>query len=359
MNTLIATEKMVPLAPFTTLDLGGPASQFLAVTSFEQALNVIEWWRALPLDQRPELLPLGGGSNLLISDDGFDGLVLKMENRDLAVENRSDTQVLVTVGAGMVWDDFVAYTVEQGWAGIECLSGIPGCVGASPVQNIGAYGQEVSETIVRVKGIDLRNGEAFVLGNDHCEFSYRDSRFKRAGRGSYLITSVTFQLVPGGEPTIRYRDLEEQCRKSQSHTLADVRNLVLEIRSSKSMVYDRSDPNHRSAGSFFTNPIVTTAQADAVAESLEPGAEMPRLKAGPGLEKLSAAWLISQSGLPKGFKANEASQVGLSTNHVLALTNRGGGTAAELLELCEYVQERVKSRFGIELVPEPVFVGFS
>ena len=134
--------------------------------------------------------------------------------------------------------------------------------------------------------------------------------------------------------------------------------MVLEIRRSKSMVYDRSDPNHRSAGSFFTNPIVTTAQADAVAESLEPGVEMPRFKAGPGLEKLSAAWLISQSGLPKGFKANEASHVGLSTNHVLALTNRGGGTATELLELCGYVQERVKSRFGIELVPEPVFVGF-
>jgi UDP-N-acetylmuramate dehydrogenase len=358
MNTLIATQKMVPLAPFTTLDLGGPAAQFLTITSFEQALNVLSWWHEQPVDERPELLPLGGGSNLLISDDGFAGLVLKMENRDLEIVKDGTDSVEIKVGAGMVWDDFVAYTVERDWAGVECLSGIPGCVGASPVQNIGAYGQEVSESIVRVEGIDLQTGQVFEFSNEECEFSYRDSRFKRSGRGKYLIVSVTFGLRPGGEPTIRYKDLQDKCEERHSHTLADVRSLVLDIRRSKSMVYDRQDPNHRSAGSFFTNPIVTTAMADALAAELDEGTRMPRYQAGPGLEKLSAAWLISQSGLPKGFRPNGSSRVGLSTNHVLALTNRGGATAAELIELCRYVQERVKSRFDIELTPEPVFVGF-
>ena len=361
MNTLIATQKMVPLAPFTTLDLGGPASQFLTVTSLEQALNVLQWWHELPVDQRPELLPLGGGSNLLISDDGFDGLVLKMENRDLKVEEELDGSVLVEVGSGTVWDDFVAYAVERNWAGVECLSGIPGCVGASPVQNIGAYGQEVSETIRRVQGIDMQTGETFGFSNSECEFSYRHSRFKRSAQTNgprYLITSVTFELRPGGAPTIRYQDLQEKCDQRESRTLSEVRSLVLDIRRSKSMVYDPGDPNHRSAGSFFTNPIVTTAQADEVAASLEASQKLPRYKAGPGLEKLSAAWLISQSGLPKGFQPNQDSRVGLSTNHVLALKNRGGATAEELLELCRYVQDRVRDRFGIELTPEPVFIGF-
>jgi UDP-N-acetylmuramate dehydrogenase len=358
MNTLIATQKMVPLAPFTTLDLGGPAAQFLTITSFEQAMNVVSWWHEQPTQERPKLLPLGGGSNLLISDDGFDGLVLKMENRELEIVEERENSILIEVGAGMVWDDFVAYTVERNWAGVECLSGIPGCVGASPVQNIGAYGQEVSETIRGVHGIDMENGKVFDLCNEECEFSYRHSRFKRSSRGRYLITSVTFELSPGGEPTVRYKDLQERCEQTHSRTLTDVRSLVLEIRRSKSMVYDTSDPNHRSAGSFFTNPIVTTVQADALAAKLEEGMTMPRYKAGPGLEKLSAAWLISQSGLPKGFQSNQSARVGLSTNHVLALTNRGGATASELLDLCRYVQERVKSRFGIELTPEPVFVGF-
>ncbi|MFA5504262.1 MAG: UDP-N-acetylmuramate dehydrogenase [Vulcanimicrobiota bacterium] len=358
MNTLISTEKMVPLAPFTTLELGGPAAQFFVIRSFEQALNLVESWWQQPPEERPELLPLGGGSNLLISDEGFPGLVLKMENHELRIESSSDHHVVVTAGAGMVWDDFVAYTVQQGWAGVECLSGIPGCVGASPVQNIGAYGQEVSETISAVHGIDLRIGQPFSYDPEYCEFSYRDSRFKRAGRGAFLITSVSFKLRLDGRPTIRYQDLQERCRERGVQTLAEVRELVLEIRRSKSMVYDRNDPNHRSAGSFFTNPIVTAEKAEAIQGSLNPGESMPRFKAGPGLEKLSAAWLIAQSGLPKGFKPAATARVGLSTNHVLALTNRGGATAEELLEFCRYVQGRVRSRFGIELVPEPVFVGF-
>lgn len=358
MNTLIATQKMVPLAPLTTLDLGGPAAQLLAITSYGQALEVVNWWRDLPTEQRPELLPLGGGSNLVVSDLGFPGLVLKMENREIQVLNLEPDSVEVKVEAGVVWDDFVARCVTENWAGVECLSGIPGCVGASPVQNIGAYGQEVSETILRVDGINIQSGQGFRYSNEECRFSYRDSHFKRAGNGRYLITSVTFRLRPGGAPTLRYGELQQQAKANSIETLEELRALVLETRRSKSMVYDPNDPNHRSAGSFFTNPIVSSGLADEIAGSLEPGLSMPRFPAGAGMEKLSAAWLISHCGLPKGFKCRETSRVSLSTKHVLALTNRGGATTAELLELSAHVQGAVRDRFRVELAPEPIFVGF-
>ena len=358
MNTLIATQKMVPLAPLTTLELGGPAAQLLTISSYGQALELVRWWRELPLEQRPELLPLGGGSNLVVSDQGFPGLVLKMENRELQVVQIETDSVQVKVEAGVAWDDFVARCVAENWAGVECLSGIPGCVGAAPVQNIGAYGQEVSETIIRVDGIDLQSAQGFTYSNEECRFSYRDSHFKRAGSGRYLITSVTFQLRPGGAPSLRYGELQQQVKDRSIDTLQELRRLVLEIRRSKSMVYDPSDPNHRSAGSFFTNPIVSTRLADEIAASLEPGVSMPRYPAAAGMDKLSAAWLISRCGLPKGFRCRETSRVSLSTNHVLALTNRGGAKTAELLELSAHVQGVVRDRFQVELAPEPVFVGF-
>ena len=358
MNTLIASEKMVPLAPFTTLDLGGAASDFLRVKSAEQAAEVIRWWRGLPEKERPPLLPLGGGSNLLVSDEGFQGLVLKMENDHLEVLERSESDIVVRVGAGMIWDDFVARTAQEGWAGVECLSGIPGAVGAAPVQNIGAYGQEVSETIVLVSGLDTKSGESFQWSNSDCGFQYRDSRFKQAERGRYLITSVDFRLKPGGEPTIRYQDLLKRCDEADAHTLESVRGLVIEIRRSKSMVYDKSDPNHRSAGSFFTNPIVSEELADKIQATLPEGLRFPRFPHGSGKVKLSAAWLIDNAGMKKGFQHRPDAKVGLSSNHVLALTNRGGATTRELLELCEHVQRVVLERFAVQLVPEPVFVGF-
>lgn len=352
LATLLPVEHNVPMAPLTTLQVGGPAEQLVRITHPQQAEALVAWWIGLPEDSRPPLLPLGGGSNLLVSDAGFAGLVVKMENSGLEVLEESDGTVRVRAGAGMVWDDFVAETARRGWAGVECLSGIPGCVGAAPVQNIGAYGQEVAETIVAVHGFDLRDGSAFVYSTAECEFAYRDSRFKREGR--YLIVAVEFALKPGGAPTLRYRDLQERCRDRQVSTLAEVRDLVIEVRRGKSMVWDPADSNHRSAGSFFTNPIVEAA----VAERLVTETGMPRYPATPGHEKLSAAWLIEHSGLPKGFKTSPEARVGLSTNHVLALTNRGGASAAELVELADFVTAKVRAVYGVGLVPEPVFVGF-
>lgn len=347
-------EEQVPLAPLTTLGVGGPARLLARVGSAEQASELVAWWLAQPPTERPTLLPLGGGSNLLVSDSGFAGLVVKMENSGLQVVDQTPDRVNVRVGAGMVWDDFVAETARRGWAGVECLSGIPGCVGAAPVQNIGAYGQEVAETIVAVEGYDLRDGRPFRYSAAECDFSYRHSRFKEAGLGSFLIVAVEFSLRPGGAATLRYRDLQERCEQGRVSSLQEVRDLVIEVRRSKSMVYDPSDANHRSAGSFFTNPVVD----EQLAKTLGEATGMPRYPAGPGQEKLSAAWLIENSGLPKGFKPHPEARVGLSTKHVLALTNRGGASAGELVELAELVTARVRATYGVGLVPEPVFVGF-
>lgn len=350
----IPLESDVPLAPLTTLGVGGSARRLARVKDREQAGALVAWWSSLPVQDRPSLLPLGGGSNLLVSDSGFPGLVLKMENRGFDLLEESGERVVVRAGAGMVWDEFVAEAIRRGWSGVECLSGIPGCVGASPVQNIGAYGQEVSETILAVHGFHLPTGAEFSYSNDECGFSYRHSRFKEAGQGEYLILAVDFALVPGGEPAVRYRDLRERCRDRQISNLSELRDLVLEVRREKSMVYDPADPNHRSAGSFFTNPIVE----ETLAERLVAEFGMPCYPAGPGQRKLSAAWLIEHSGLPKGFKPTPESKVGLSTKHVLALTNRGGASATELVALAEFVGRTVEARFGVTLVPEPVWVGF-
>lgn len=357
MDTLIATQKMVPLAPLTTLEVGGPATEFLPIRSEQEALEAVNWWRSTP--EPTPILFLGGGSNLLVSDRGFDGLVLKMENASMEVVGETDGRVLVKVGAGTVWDDFVAHTVERGWAGVECLSGIPGCVGAAPVQNIGAYGQEVSETICLVEGVDARSGERFQRNGSECDFSYRDSFFKRARQGRYLITSVTFSLCPEGVPTIRYQDLLRRVDELPEKSLRAVRELVIEIRRTKSMVYDKADPNHRSAGSFFTNPIVPVSVANSIQSGLPADTVMPRFAHGNSTVKLSAAWLIDNSGLGKGFRHKPDTRVSLSTNHVLALTNRGGATAADLLELKNHVQAVVKDRFGVWLEPEPNFIGFA
>ncbi len=350
-------EESVELGPLTTLGVGGPAAGLVRLTRSLDAPAFVEWWMEQQGDRSEvlELLPLGGGSNLLIADAGFSGWVLKMENKGLEILRSDETTVEIEVGAGMVWDDLVALTAERGWAGIECLSGIPGCVGAAPVQNIGAYGQEVSESIKSVYGFDLSSGQEFRFSTQECQFAYRDSRFKREPRGQFLIVSVVFALRPNGAPTLRYRDLQERCRERAVTTLSEVRDLVLEVRRGKSMVYDTTDPNHRSAGSFFTNPIVEARQAQELAQATG----MPTYPAGEGKLKLSAAWLIENSGLPKGFKTEPHSRVGLSTNHVLALTNRGGATAAELLELAEFVTSRVQEKFAVRLVPEPVLVGFT
>jgi UDP-N-acetylmuramate dehydrogenase len=260
--------------------------------------------------------------------------------------------VEATCGAGEEWDTIVERAVARGLAGIECLSGIPGRVGATPIQNVGAYGQEVAETIARVRAYDLESGRFVEFAAAECGFGYRDSRFKREDRGRYVVTSVTFRLAPGGEPAVRYPELERALGEGR-RSLAEVREAVIAIRRRKSMVLDPEDPDARSAGSFFVNPVVPDEVADRIAAShADP---MPRYAA-PGGAKLSAAWLIERAGLSRGYRNGNA---GISSKHTLAIVNRGGATAAEVVALAREVRDRVRDRFGVTLTPEPVFVGLS
>ncbi len=264
--------------------------------------------------------------------------------------------MLVRCQAGKVWDELVRECVEAGWSGLECLSGIPGLVGAAPIQNIGAYGQEVSQTLTEVEVLNLVTFERRAVSAEECGFDYRESRFKQAWKGKYLILSVTFALTPGGAPTLRYGELTQAL--GQDSTLAETRHKVIEIRRSKSMVIDPEDPNRRSAGSFFTNPIVEVELADRVeALARERGyqGKMPRYPHHQGMEKLSAAWLIERSGFNKGYVRGN---VGLSSRHVLALINRGGAEAEELLDLAREVRAGVSAAFGVSIWPEPNLVGF-
>jgi UDP-N-acetylmuramate dehydrogenase len=345
----------VPLAPLCTLGVGGPARAYASVAS-EDALRAAAAWaheRALPL------LLLGGGSNLLVADDGFPGLVAHVDLHGVSVAE-ADDHVEVTAAAGEDWDALVARTVGAGWAGLECLSGIPGRVGATPIQNVGAYGQDVSETIVRVRCLELATGEAAWLAGDQCGFGYRDSRFKTADRGRFAVLAVTFRLRPGALPAVRYAELARALERVPSPTVEDVRSVVLGLRRAKSMVLDPADPNRRSAGSFFTNPTVDVEAAERVRSAVErvhdaaTAQAMPAFAAGGGRVKLSAAWLIERAGLEKGYGEGA---VGLSTKHTLAIVNRGGATARQVAAFAREVRDRVEERFGVRLVPEPVLLG--
>jgi UDP-N-acetylmuramate dehydrogenase len=295
---------------------------------------------------------LGGGSNLLISDAGFDGLVLHLALGGITVESVDD-YAMVKVAAGEPWDPFVARAVEQRLAGIECLSGIPGSTGATPIQNVGAYGQEVSETIARVEALDRTTGRVVWFTNEECRFGYRSSLFKNVERDRYIILSVTFRLLRDGKAAIRYPELQKYVdeRHIDAHDLEGVRNAVIAIRKRKGMVLDPNDSDTRSDGSFFMNPILTREQYVDFA-GRAPAA--PHFPAEDGV-KLSAAWLIENAGFPKGFTHGN---VGLSTKHTLAVVNRGGGTAREVVELVRMIQSRVREAFGVEIHPEPNFIGF-
>jgi len=357
MDEELSLQENVPLARFSTLGVGGPARYFTRAEDAETVAEAVRW----AAQRRLPLLVLGGGSNIVVSDKGFDGLVLHVALRGHAVTS-GDDGTEVHAAAGEPWDTLVAAAVERGWAGLECLSGIPGFVGATPMQNVGAYGQDVSETIVRVNALDVRSGETVAFTNAECRFGYRDSRFKRDDRGRYVILGVAYRLRPGGEPAVRYpelvRYLEAQAL-GRPPALSDVRAAVIEVRRRKSMVIDPADPNRRSVGSFFMNPIVDAATVASVREALsgtgrrEDAETMPQYPAGAGKVKLSAAWLIERAGLARGYGSGAA---GISTNHTLALVNRGGATAAEIVGLAREVRRRVHDAFGITLVPEPVFV---
>ncbi len=307
-------------------------------------MEAVRYARAAGLD----LLVLGGGSNMLVADAGFDGLVVQIKLK--GITKASDGRV--TVMSGEDWDAFVARCVADDLAGIECMSGIPGFVGGTPIQNVGAYGQEVSTAIVSVECLDRRSNEVVRLANSECGFAYRTSIFNSSERDRYVVLSVMFSLVEGGKPSVVYKDLKEYF-DGREPSLAEVREAVIKMRSAKSMVIDSHDPNSRSAGSFFKNPIVTAEKLNELAAHL--GIEVPHFAAPQGMAKIPAAWLIERAGFHKGYQLGQA---GISANHSLALINRGGATASDILALKDRITTAIEDRFGITLVPEPIFIGF-
>ena len=342
----------VPLAPFTTLELGGPARHFVDAADEGAVVEALRWadGRKLPV------AILGGGSNMVVSDAGFDGLVVRIATRGVRFETAGG-DATVTAAAGEPWDALVAESVGRGLGGLECLSGIPGLVGATPIQNVGAYGQEVAETIRAVRVLERGSWQTRALSPEECGFGYRESNFKREPT-RFVVLAVTFGLRPGAAPALRYRELAERLAGSGTTappTLADARAAVLALRAGKSMLVTAGDPNRRSVGSFFTNPIVAAAEAEAVAARAGvDGTRMPRWPTSDGRVKLSAGWLIERAGVARGLRRGP---VGVSSAHALALVHHGGGTTAALIALAREIREAVRSRFGVTLVPEPTFVG--
>jgi UDP-N-acetylmuramate dehydrogenase len=330
----------------TTFELGGPARWFVEANDEASLIDALDLARAHSLP----VLVLGGGSNLVVDDAGFPGVVVRIAMRGVSMREEGD-RTIVDVGAGEPWEPLVARTVDARLAGFECLSGIPGLVGGTPIQNVGAYGQDVRETIVEVRTVHRATREIRVRNREECRFAYRHSAFKDDARDE-IVTSVRFALHRDRAPAVRYPELERAMKdRGVAPTLASVREVVLSLRRSKSMVIDPNDENRRSAGSFFTNPIVSTTKADDVA-SRAGDAKMPRFSAENGI-KLSAAWLIERAGFVKGTRRGA---VGISSRHALALVHHGGGTTRALLDLALEIVETVRARFDVTLRPEPVIV---
>jgi UDP-N-acetylmuramate dehydrogenase len=350
-DTTVTPAEHVALAPYCTLGVGGAARLFVEAPDEAAILAALDHARRTGLPLRV----LGGGSNLVVADEGVDGLVVRVALRGVVTREVSGA-VELTAAAGEPWDDLVRVTVENGWAGLECLSGIPGLVGATPIQNVGAYGQEVSDTLLAVRALDTVGRRAVTLSHAECGFGYRDSVLKRREPGRYVVLGVTYRLVPGGRPAVRYPDIERclAARGIASPSLADVRAAVLAIRRSKSMVLDPDDPNRRSCGSFFLNPIMTPEDADAVAARARDPA-MPRWPERDGRVKLSAAWLIERAGFERG---QTDGPVGLSTRHALAIVAHDGARARDVVAFARRIQDVVERRFAVRLEPEPAFWGF-
>ena len=336
-------EEHVPLAPLTTLEIGGPARTFVRATHPDHLPAVAE-------GQGESVFVLGGGSNLVISDEGFSGLVLQMAIRGVKT-TRHGEDVILAAGAGESWDSLVDFAAKQNLAGIECLSGIPGTVGGTPIQNVGAYGQEVATVIEWVAAFDRLTRQSVRLSRDDCGFAYRVSRFKREDAGRFVIAEVAFRLKPGAPPTVTYPDVVDYLAQQniQCPTVQYVRDAVLQIRRRKGMVLDAGDSDTRSVGSFFMNPVVDRPTFERIAPA-------PHYLMDNDGVKIPAAWLIQQSGYARGHVDGA---VGLSTKHPLAIINRGGATARDILRLAHRIKLAVRERFDINLRPEPVFVGFS
>lgn len=337
-----------PLAARTTLGLGGSARRLL------RAESLADLREALALAAGEPVLVLGGGSNLVVRDGGFAGTVIEMALPGVTITADGDTAI-VSAFAGVVWDELVAQLVDAGLAGVESMSGIPGRVGATPMQNVGAYGQEVADTIELVRVLDRQTGELESFEPADCGFAYRTSVFK--GSAQWVVVEVRFRLrrsVLSGP--IRYPELARALgvTDGEGAPIAEVRRMVIELRRGKGMVVDVADPDSRSAGSFFMNPIVDAPTLIAVETRVPVGLTMPKFPAHTGHTKLSAGWLIERAGFVKGTTRG---RVGISSKHALALINRGDATTTELLALAREIQDGVRARFGVDLVPEPVIVG--
>jgi UDP-N-acetylmuramate dehydrogenase len=351
----------VPLAPYTTLRIGGPARFFVRVTTPEQLLEAITFARSRSLP----IFTLGGGSNLLVSDSGFPGLVIQAAidhslNIDGGYLDSRPTRTPLTYGvpAGLDWNDFVLRIAEAGISGIECLAGIPGLVGGSPIQNIGAYGQEVANTIVNVTALDLETLQFVRLDRQKCGFAYRRSIFNSTHRNRYIVTSVDFQFDLDATPNLTYADLKTHFVDAPTPPKPiDIYHAVREIRHRKGMLLVEGEQDCRSAGSFFKNPIVPAATLAAIAETL--GLDPASIPHWPVAEdataiKLPAAWLLERAGFHKGFTMGEA---GISSRHTLALINRGHATAADIFALRDRILAEVQHRFNIQLEQEPIELG--
>jgi len=348
-------QENIPLAPHTTFKIGGPTRYFVEATNVGDVQEAVTLARSRNLP----LFVLGGGSNLVVSDAGWPGLVLKIAIPGIEQRSGHDEngRVVFEVGAGESWDRFVWHAVMAQCAGVECLSGIPGSVGGTPVQNVGAYGQEVAETIESVLALDLKDGQVRELCREACGFNYRSSIFNTTERERFIILRVTYALLPGGEPRIGYADLKRHFEGREAPpSLAETREAVRHIRALKGMLIVPGEPDCQSAGSFFKNPVLSEAQHEELQRrASERNLSLPSYPALEKNKKVSAAWLVERSGFTKGYGFGH---VGISSKHALAIVNHGGATAAEVLALKDQIQQRVEEIWGVRLEPEPVMVGF-
>jgi len=357
-------QERVPLAPLTTLQVGGEARYFAEIKREDELREAVSFAKSRDLP----LFILGGGSNIVIADSGWSGLVLRIgiggiSTPELNTDKPNDAKsaaVLFSVGAGVNWDDFVAQAVAQNCAGVECLSGIPGSVGGTPVQNVGAYGQEVSDTIESVRAFDLQRNIIAILPKPACGFRYRTSIFNTNASGRYIILRVNYRLKRGGAPSLKYADLQNhfaaQLAEKKMPSLSETSDAVRAIRRSKGMLIVPGDQDCRSAGSFFKNPILTGEQFKALSDrAAAQSLTIPSYPALDAQHKISAAWLVEHSGFSKGYVAGA---VGISHKHALALINRGDAKASDIIALKEEILKKVQAQWGISLEPEPVFVGF-
>ena len=342
------------LADYTTVRLGGPARGFVRAGSEDELIEAV---RTADAGGEPVLI-LGGGSNLVVADEGFDGTVIQVATRGLT---RGAGPGVVTVAAGEEWDAVVARAVAEGLAGLECLSGIPGLAGATPIQNVGAYGQEVSQTITRVRVYDRKAGDVAEIPNERCGFGYRTSRFR--GEDRFVVLSVTFGLAEQVRSApVRYAELAATLGVSPGEAAesTEVRSAVIELRQRKGMVIDPADPDTRSVGSFFVNPVLDGAALAAVEAAARarcgPETRVPRFAATePGLVKVPAAWLIERAGFGKGYNPGDGARI--SSKHTLALVNPGSASTAGLMALARRIRDGVREAFGVSLTPEPVLLG--